>query len=85
MSITKIMVQKFGGTSVANAEKINRAARRAIKAAHAGNQVVITVSAMGKTTDELVALAGEIHPNPPRREMDVLLSTGEQVCCANVN
>jgi aspartate kinase len=74
-----IVVQKFGGTSVANAEKINRAARRAIRAYQAGNQVVMIVSAMGKTTDKLVALAAEIHQRPPRREMDVLLSTGEQV------
>jgi len=76
MSIT---VQKFGGTSVADAEKIHRAARRAIRAKLEGHQVVMTVSAMGKTTDKLVALANEVNPNPPKREMDMLLTTGEQV------
>jgi len=74
-----IIVQKFGGTSVADAEKITRAARRAIRAKLDGHQVVMVVSAMGKTTDKLVALAAEINQNPPRREMDMLLTTGEQV------
>lgn len=74
-----IIVQKFGGTSVANAEKIHRAARRAIKAKLEGHQVVMVVSAMGHTTDELVALAKEVSSNPPKREMDMLLTTGEQV------
>ncbi|NLX15216.1 MAG: aspartate kinase [Phycisphaerales bacterium] len=74
-----IVVQKFGGSSVADAEKIHRAARRAIKTKLDGHQVVMTVSAMGKTTDKLVALANEVNPNPPRREMDMLLTTGEQV------
>jgi aspartate kinase len=74
-----IIVQKFGGTSVADAEKIARAARRAIRAKLDGKQVVMVVSAMGKTTDELVALAAQVNPNPPRREMDMLLTTGEQV------
>ncbi len=74
-----IIVQKFGGSSVADAEKIHRAARRAIKARLEGHQVVMVVSAMGKTTDKLVALAHEVNPNPPRREMDMLLTTGEQV------
>jgi aspartate kinase len=74
-----IIVQKFGGTSVADAEKINRAARRAIKAQLEGHQVVMTVSAMGKTTDKLVALAAEVNSNPPKREMDMLLTTGEQI------
>lgn len=74
-----IVVQKFGGTSVADAEKIARAARRAIKAKLDGHQVVMVVSAMGKTTDHLVALAREVNPSPPRREMDMLLTTGEQV------
>ncbi len=74
-----IIVQKFGGTSVANAEKIHRAARRAIRAKLEGKQVVMVVSAMGHTTDELVALAREVTPTPPKREMDMLLTTGEQV------
>jgi aspartate kinase len=73
-----IVVQKFGGTSVANAEKIRRAAQRAIAAHKQGNQVVMVASARGKQTDELIADAKEIHSNPPKREMDMLLSTGEQ-------
>lgn len=73
-----ILVQKFGGTSVADAEKIRRAARRAIKAQEAGNQVVVVASARGKQTDHLIADAMELNPNPPKREMDMLLSTGEQ-------
>ena len=73
------MVQKFGGTSVADAEKIHRAARRAIRAKLDGYQVVMTISAMGKTTDRLIALAQEVNPNPPKRELDMLLTTGEQV------
>ena len=73
-----IIVQKFGGTSVADAEKIRRAAKRVIKTAEKGLGVVVVVSARGKQTDELVADALELHPNPPKREMDQLLSTGEQ-------
>ncbi len=73
----KIIVQKFGGTSVANAEKIRRAARRVIDAAKQGYGVVVVASARGKQTDDLVADAYEVHPNPPKREMDQLLSTGE--------
>ncbi|MDM8005593.1 MAG: aspartate kinase [Phycisphaerae bacterium] len=74
-----IIVQKFGGSSVADAEKIHRAARRAIKAKLDGHQVVMVLSAMGKTTDKLITLAKEVNPNPPKREMDMLLTTGEQV------
>jgi aspartate kinase len=77
-----IIVQKFGGTSVANAEKIRAAARRAIRAQQDGNQVVVVVSAMGKQTDALVDLAKELCDDPPAREMDMLLSTGEQVSVA---
>lgn len=73
-----LIVQKFGGTSVADAARIRAAARRAVEAEQAGNQVVMVVSARGKKTDELVALAGEISSSPPPREMDMLLSTGEQ-------
>ena len=73
-----VLVQKFGGTSVANAEKIRRAAGRALKAHQEGNQVVVVASARGKQTDELIADALQVNPNPPRREMDMLLSTGEQ-------
>ncbi|MBA7607545.1 Aspartokinase [subsurface metagenome] len=73
-----IIVQKFGGTSVADAEKIRRAAARVIKAVKNGFQVVVVASARGKQTDELIADALELNPNPPEREMDQLLSTGEQ-------
>lgn len=73
-----ITVQKFGGTSVADAEKIRRCASRAIKAFKKGSQVVVVASARGKQTDELIADAMELNPNPPKREMDMLLSTGEQ-------
>jgi len=73
-----IIVLKFGGTSVANAEKIRRAAERVIKTVKRGSQVVVVASARGKQTDQLIADALELNPNPPKREMDQLLSTGEQ-------
>ena len=73
-----IIVQKFGGTSVANAEKIRLAAKRVIKTVENGHQVVVIASARGKQTDELIADALELNPNPPAREMDQLISTGEQ-------
>jgi aspartate kinase len=73
-----ILVQKFGGTSVADAEKIRRAAKRVIKAVKSGYSVVVVASARGQQTDELIADALELNPNPPKREMDQLLSTGEQ-------
>jgi aspartate kinase len=73
-----LVVQKFGGTSVATAERIIAAARRAIRAKQAGNPVVVVVSARGDTTDELISLAREITDQPPAREMDMLLATGEQ-------
>ncbi|WP_165230411.1 aspartate kinase [Aquisphaera insulae] len=77
-----LLVQKFGGTSVADSNKILAAARRAIQAHQRGNQVLVVVSARGHTTDELIALAKEITDKPPAREMDMLLSTGEQVSVA---
>lgn len=77
-----IIVQKFGGTSVADSNKILAAARKAIRAQQEGNQVVMVVSAMGKNTDMLIDLATQIHQEPPAREMDMLLSTGEQVTVA---
>ena len=73
-----IIVQKFGGTSVADAQKIRRAAKRVIKAVENGFAVVVVASARGKQTDQLVADALELNPNPSKREMDQLLSTGEQ-------
>ncbi|AGA30053.1 aspartate kinase [Singulisphaera acidiphila] len=77
-----LLVQKFGGTSVADADKILAAARRAIQAHQRGQQVLVVVSARGHTTDELIALAKEINEHPPAREMDMLLSTGEQISVA---
>jgi len=74
-----LIVQKFGGTSVADVEKIQAAARKAIRAQRQGHRVVMVVSAMGKNTDALLGLAGEICEHPPAREMDMLVSTGEQV------
>lgn len=73
---------KFGGTSVAGAEQIKRAAARIVSAREAGNRVVAVLSARGKTTDELVAAAQEISERPDPREMDMLLSTGERISCA---
>jgi aspartate kinase len=77
-----IIVQKFGGTSVATTEKILAAAQTAVHTQQQGHQVVMVVSAMGKNTDMLTALASEIMQQPPAREMDMLLSTGEQVSVA---
>ena len=73
------IVMKFGGTSVATPEKIIGVAERAIREKEKGKRVVIVVSAMGKTTDTLLGLAGEISSEPPKREMDMLLATGEQI------
>jgi len=72
-----LLVQKYGGSSVADAEKIKGVARRVVKTMKEGNQVVVVVSAMGDTTDELIELARQITPLPSERELDVLLSTGE--------
>lgn len=77
-----LVVQKFGGSSVADKERIMNAARKAIRAKKAGNQVIVVVSARGDTTDELIELAREISEHPPTREMDMLLSTGEQISIA---
>lgn len=77
-----MIVQKFGGSSVKNADLIHRAARRAIRAKIDGHQVVVVVSAMGDYTDQLVDLANQITDRPSRREMDQLLSTGEQISIA---
>jgi aspartate kinase len=76
------VVMKFGGTSVSDAERIKRAARRIVAKREAGARVVAVLSARGKTTDELIAWAQEISPAPDPREMDMLLSTGERQSCA---
>src|SRR4051794_34560741 len=73
---------KFGGTSVADAERLKRAAQRLVKAKEAGHRVVAVLSARGKTTDELISMAEEVSPAPDPREMDMLLSTGERISCA---
>ena len=78
VNFVSIIVQKFGGTSVATPAKILAAAGRAVAAKRNGNQVVVVVSARGHKTDELIDLAREISDSPPAREMDMLLSTGEQ-------
>jgi len=74
-----IVVQKYGGSSVADADKIRNVARRIAASFNKGNKVVVVVSAMGDTTDDLIELASKINPNPEPREMDLLLSTGEIV------
>lgn len=73
-----LIVQKYGGSSVANPERVFNVAKRIIDTYKQGNKVVVVLSAQGKTTDELIAKAHEIDPNPSKREMDMLISTGEQ-------
>jgi aspartate kinase len=77
-----LIVMKFGGTSVANAERIKHAARRIVDKRELGNRVVAVLSARGKTTDELIAMAEEVSEAPDGREMDMLLSSGERISCA---
>src|SRR5260370_17938466 len=79
MPTLPLVVQKFGGSSVATAERIMAAARRAIRARQAGSQVIVVVSARRDTTDELISLAREISEQAPAREMDMLLPTGDQI------
>jgi aspartate kinase len=82
VAVSGTVVMKFGGTSVADAERLKRAARRIVAAREDGNRVIAVLSARGKTTDELIRLADEISPAPDPREMDMLLSTGERISCA---
>ena len=77
-----LVVKKFGGSSVADRERILNVARRCIEDYNKGNDVVVVLSAMGKTTDGLIAKAHEITESPSRRELDMLLATGEQVSVA---
>jgi aspartate kinase len=77
-----LIVQKYGGSSVADAESIKRVARRIVATCGKGNQVAVVVSAMGDTTDELIDLAGQISPQPPARELDMLLTAGERISMA---
>lgn len=74
-----LIVQKYGGTSVKDAERVMNVANRIVEAYDAGNDVVVAVSAQGDTTDDLIEKAKEINPNASKREMDMLLSTGEQI------
>jgi aspartate kinase len=77
-----LVVQKYGGSSVADAEGIKRVAKRIVATRQAGNQVVVVVSAMGDTTDELLDLANQVTPAPPGRELDMLLTSGERISMA---
>ncbi len=77
-----LIVQKFGGSSVADAEGMKRVAARIVATKKAGNQVVVVVSAMGDTTDELIDLANQVSPIPPGRELDMLLTAGERISMA---
>lgn len=77
-----LVVQKYGGSSVADAEGIKRVAKRIVATKQAGNQVVVVVSAMGDTTDELIDLANGVSPAPPGRELDMLLTSGERISMA---
>jgi len=77
-----IVVQKYGGSSLADTEHLKRVAERIMATVSAGHRVVVVVSAMGKTTNDLLALAKQVAPNPPQRELDMLLTTGERISMA---
>src|SRR5688500_7572441 len=77
-----LVVQKFGGTSVAGPERLKAVAQRLVAAHEQGHDVVGVLSAMGQTTDELIELAHEVSPRPHVRELDMLLSVGERISCA---
>ncbi|MDD2654695.1 MAG: aspartate kinase, partial [Candidatus Omnitrophica bacterium] len=77
-----LIVQKYGGSSVANPERIKEVAKRVASYKKDGYDLVVVVSALGDTTDELIELADKISQNPPEREMDMLMATGEQISCA---
>ena len=74
-----LVVQKYGGSSLENADRIKRVAERIVATRKAGNDVVVVCSAMGDTTDELLDLAQRVNPVPPEREMDMLLTAGERI------
>src|SRR5690349_9230332 len=77
-----IVVQKYGGSSVADVPRLERVAERVVATSRGGQRVCLVVSAMGRATDELLALARQITDSPPRRELDMLLSTGERIAMA---
>src|SRR5690606_6294656 len=81
-AVMPVVVQKYGGTSVADPERIQKVADRVRDTRMTGNDVVVVVSAMGQTTDELLELAAKVSESPPRRELDMLLSTGERITMA---
>jgi len=80
-----LIVQKFGGSSVANTEKLEKVAQKIINEKENGNQVIVVVSAQGKTTDRLISEEKEITENPPKREHDVLVSVGEQITISKLS
>src|SRR4029079_4198700 len=77
-----IVVQKYGGSSVADVDRLRRVADRVMLTRREGHDVVVVVSAMGDTTDDLLALAKKVSPNPDRRELDMLLTAGESISMA---
>ena len=77
-----LIVMKFGGSSVGTTERMQRVASRILERQREGNDIVVVVSAMGDTTDDLIDQSKELNPNPPAREMDMLLTTGEQISIA---
>ena len=77
-----VIVQKYGGSSVADVQKLRRVAERVMQTRAQGHDVVVVVSAMGDATDELLAMAKQVSPNPDRRELDMLLSAGERISMA---
>ena len=77
-----LLVQKYGGTSVGSVERLQAVAKRVAASKAEGHDLVVVVSAMGLTTDELTSLAKALNPHPPQRELDMLLATGEQVSIA---
>ena len=81
-SLMSIVVQKYGGSSVADADKLRQVAQRVMQTRQAGHDVVVVVSAMGDTTDDLLAMAKKVSANPDRRELDMLLSAGERISMA---
>ena len=81
-NIRPIVVQKYGGSSVADTDRLRQVAKRVVETVEQGYRVVVVISAMGKTTDELLSLAREITPEPPRRELDMLLTTGERIAAS---
>ncbi len=78
----KLIIQKYGGSSVADVKRIEKVAQKVISYAKNGNSMVVVISAMGDTTNELVGLANKVSAHPSRREMDMLMSTGEQIACS---